>query len=68
MKDSTLSKAVQGAIALVFAIIALCTGICTLTWLNCAFGVMALCFARFFYTTTEDGESVKQYIQRKRGA
>lgn len=67
MKSVTLSNAIQGVVALLFAIVALATAIITLTWWNGLFAAMGFALARVFYTDSYYGESVKQYIQRKRG-
>ena len=67
MKQATLSNATQCAIAVIFATVAIVTGIVTLTPHNIIFGIMAAAFARMLYVDSYYGESVKQYIQRKRG-
>lgn len=67
MKQVTLSNAIQCAIAIVFAISALVLGIYTMTGHNIFFGIMGAAVARMFYVDDYYGESVKQYIQRKRG-
>lgn len=67
MKQVTLSNAIQCAIAIVFTIAALVVGICTMTGHNIFFGIMGAVVARMFYVDDYYGESVKQYIQRKRG-
>lgn len=68
MTDGTLSNAIQGGIALLFAIVALATAITTLMWWNGMFAAMGFALARVFYTDNSYGvESVKEYIQRKRG-
>lgn len=67
MKDSTFSNAIQCVIAIVFATVAIVTGIVTFTLHNILFGIMAAAFARMMYVDSYYGESVKQYFQRKRG-
>lgn len=67
MKQVTLSNAIQCAIAIVFSIAALVVGICTMTGHNIFFGIIGAAVARMFYVDDYYGESVKQYIQRKRG-
>jgi len=61
-----LSNFYQFVIALIFAIAAISTGIFTKTWWNIMFGLMALVFAFIFAIDNSQGESIKQYIQRKR--
>ncbi len=67
MKQVTFSNAIQCAIATVFAIAAIITGIATSTGHNVFFGLMAAVFAWVLFTDDQYGESVKQYILRKRG-
>lgn len=67
MKQVTFSNAIQCAIATVFAIAAIITGIATSTGHNFFFGLMAAVFAWVLFTDDQYGESVKQYILRKRG-
>lgn len=67
MKQVTLSNAIQCAIAIVFAAVALVMGICTMTGHNIFFGIMGAVVARMFYVDSYYGESVKHYISRKRG-
>lgn len=67
MKQVTLSNAIQCVIAAVFATVAIVTGIVTFTLHNIFFGIMAAAFARMLYVDSYYGESVKQFIQRKRG-
>jgi hypothetical protein len=67
MKQATLSNAIQCIIAIIFATASTATGICTLTWHNIMFGLMGAGFARMLYVDDYYGESVKQFIQRKRG-
>ena len=67
MKKVTLSNAIQCAVATLFAIAAIVTGIATKTGHNVVFGLMAAIFAWVLFTDDQYGESVKQYILRKRG-
>lgn len=67
MKQVTFSNAIQCAIATVFAIAGIITGIATSTGYNVFFGLMAAVFAWVLFTDDQYGESVKQYILRKRG-
>lgn len=67
MKKVTLSNAIQCAVATLFAIAAIVTGIATKTDHNVVFGLMAAIFAWVIFTDDYYGESVKQYILRKRG-
>lgn len=67
MKQVTLSNAIQCAMATVFAIAALIVAILTATAHNAFLGIIAGVFAKALYTDNKYGESVKQYLQRKRG-
>ena len=67
MKQATLSNAIQCAIATLFAVAAIITGIATKTGHNIFFSLVFAVFARMLYVDDYYGESVKQYIQRKRG-
>lgn len=67
MKQATLENAIQCAIAIIFSAIAFGVGIYTMTGHNIFFGFMGAAVARVFYVDSYYGESVKQYIQRKRG-
>lgn len=68
MKKETLLNAIQGGIALLFALFTLGAALVTLTWWYGVFSVIGFAVARVFYTDDEYGiESVKQYIHRKRG-
>lgn len=67
MKQVTLSNAIQCAITTFFAIAAIVTGIATRTGHNVFFGLMGAVFAWVLFTDDQYGESIKQYILRKRG-
>lgn len=68
MKQETLSNAIQGAVALLFAIVCLIAAIGYSAWWHLFTAAACGLFAWMFYVDDAYGvESVRAYIKRKRG-